>query len=42
MRFAAVFLALLGLAACGERLEGSRAGSRGAYVGGSGGVNVSR
>jgi len=29
---------LLGLAACGERPEGSR----GAYVGGSGGINVSR
>jgi hypothetical protein len=37
MRLALVLVALLGLAAC-ERREGSR----GAYVGGSGGINVLR
>ncbi len=37
-----VLAALLGMAACGDRADASREGSRGLYVGGSGGINVSR
>ena len=37
MRLALVMVALLGLAACAQR-----EGSRGAYLGGSGGINVVR